>query len=67
MRQLGLFSIIVGEVIAGTELGLGLTYWAVSRWGWPGWTMPVGAMAGLVGAFLQIVQQVRRTEKDKGD
>jgi len=58
-RDLGLFSVIIGEIIGYAGVGAGLGYLAVKKWGFPGWTIALTTMAGLTLAMVQIYRLTR--------
>lgn len=62
-RSLGLFSVIVSELVGFTGVGIGVGYWAWSRWGAPWWVLLLTSMAGLIGAFYRIYLFSMRVEK----
>lgn len=59
-QSLGLFSLIVSELVGFTLGGLALGYGAHSYFGWPVW---LAAITGLVGFSLGLYQVVRLSKK----
>lgn len=54
LRTLGLFGVIVTDLVAYTGAGVGLGYWLWHKWNL-GWAMvPVFSLAGLSLAFYKI-------------
>ena len=56
LKKLGLFAVIVSDLIGYTGAGVGLGYLAWSKWNAPFWVMIVTSMAGLSLAFYRIYQ-----------
>ena len=59
-KNLGLFSIIIGEIIGYTGAGVGIGYAAHHFAGGPVWLMAPGGVIGLALAFWQINRISRR-------
>ena len=64
-KVLGLFSIIVGDILGFTGVGFGLGYLAWKWWAAPRWLMLVGALGGLVLAMWQVYQLSLKLDKDE--
>jgi hypothetical protein len=54
MRKFGLFSVIVFDLLGYTGAGVGIGYWAWTRWGFPWWILLITTFAGLGMAFYQL-------------
>jgi hypothetical protein len=54
LRTIGLFGIIVSELLGITGVGMALGYLAWSKWGFPMWTIGVTTTAGLAFAFYRV-------------
>lgn len=57
VRTVGLFSVIVTDLIGYTGAGIGLGYLAWSKWGAPWWVLLLSSMAGLIVAFYRLYQR----------
>lgn len=60
LRKLGLFAVIVGDLLGYTGAGVGLGYFAWSRWGAPWWVLLLTTSLGLILAFYQLYRVVRK-------
>lgn len=60
VKTLGLFGVIVSELVAFTGAGLFLGYWAWDQHGFPWWILVVSSLCGLVFAFIRIKKVVER-------
>jgi hypothetical protein len=56
LRKLGLFTVIVGDLMGYTGAGIGIGYLAWTKWGAPWWVLLLTSVAGLVLAFYQVYQ-----------
>ncbi len=56
LKKLGLFSVILGELIGFTGAGIGFGYFAWTKWGAPWWVLLISSLAGLAIAFYRIFQ-----------
>jgi hypothetical protein len=52
--KLGLLSAITVDLLGFTGAGVGLGYWAWSRWGAPWWVLLVFSLAGLAMAMYRL-------------
>lgn len=59
-KNLGLFSVIITELLGYTGAGIALGYWAWAKLGAPAWALPLAGLAGLILAFYQIFRLSRR-------
>jgi hypothetical protein len=53
-RKLGLFGVILGDLVGYSGAGIGLGYFAWSRWGAPWWVLLVSGLLGMTWAFYKI-------------
>lgn len=53
-RKLGLFGIILGDLIGFTGAGIALGYLAWTKWGAPGWVVGVTGGVGMAIGFYRI-------------
>jgi F0F1-type ATP synthase assembly protein I len=60
LRSLGLFAVIVADLVGYTAAGMGLGYLACSKLGAPSGLIVVTSLAGLCLAFYQIYQITRK-------
>ncbi len=56
IRALGIFSVLVSDLLAYTGAGIGLGYVAWHYLGWPWWVLLVTSLAGLSLAFYRLYQ-----------
>jgi hypothetical protein len=56
LRKLGLFTIIVSDLVGYTAAGMGLGYFAWTKWGAPWWVLLLSSVGGLSLAFYRIYQ-----------
>lgn len=54
IRNLGLFSLIVSDLLISTLVGVGLGYWAWKKLGAPWWILLLASLAGLSVAFYRL-------------
>jgi F0F1-type ATP synthase assembly protein I len=54
LRNLGLFGVIVSDLVGFTGAGFGLGYFAMKQWNAPWWVLFLTTIAGLGLAMLQI-------------
>jgi hypothetical protein len=52
--KVGLLSAITVDLLGFTGAGVGLGYWAWSRWGAPWWVLLLCSMAGLSAAMYRL-------------
>jgi hypothetical protein len=62
-RALGLFSIILLDLVGYSGGGFFLGYYASRHWGWPVWLAGVTAFLGLAVAFYQIYRIFRKSQR----
>lgn len=60
LRSLGLFAVIVSDLVGCTGAGILLGYLAWSKWGAPWWVLLLSSMAGLVLAFYRLYLASKR-------
>jgi hypothetical protein len=53
-RKLGLFGVIVADLVGCTGAGFALGYWGNLHWGFPGWIVPVCTLVGLCLAMVHL-------------
>ncbi len=63
LRQIGLLTVIVSELIGFTGAGVGLGYLAWSKWNAPWWVLVITSMAGLFLAFYRVYLLSKREFK----
>lgn len=63
LRNLGLFSVIISDLIGYTGAGIAIGYFAWSRWGFPWWVLLVTSLAGLTMAFYRLYKFSQRDWK----
>lgn len=56
IRNIGLLSVIVTDLLGYTGAGLGLGYLAWKKWGVPWWIVPLTTMLGLSLAMYRLYQ-----------
>jgi hypothetical protein len=54
LRRLGLFAIIIGDLVGCTGGGIALGYLAMTKWHAPWWVLLLSTSAGLSVAFYQL-------------
>ncbi|MFZ9596234.1 MAG: AtpZ/AtpI family protein [Bdellovibrionia bacterium] len=59
-QQLGLFAVILGDLIGFTGLGGALGYWLKAELHASDWVMVLGFILGLVGAFYRIYRVMKK-------
>ena len=59
MVDLGMFAVIIGDVIGYTGAGVFLGWLAWKKLGWPWWTLLVTSLGGLALAFYRIYRMSR--------
>ena len=57
---MGLFAIIVSEMVGMPAAGAGLGYLAWKKLSGPWWLLLVGALLGLTGAMMRLYQMSKR-------
>lgn len=62
-RTLGLFSVIVADLVGYTGAGVGLGYLVTTKWGFPWWTMLVTSITGLVLGMYRVYQLSKKAFK----
>ena len=60
VRDLGLFMVVVSEVMTSTGLGLALGYYLWKKSGFPAWTGVVSSLAGLALAMFRVYRFTQR-------
>jgi hypothetical protein len=60
VKGLGLFSVIVGDLLGFTGAGVGIGYWAWKKWGAPWWVLLLTTTAGLALAMWQMYRVSQR-------
>ena len=60
VRDLGLFMIIVTEVMAATGIGLGAGYYLWKKSGFPSWTAALCSLLGLALAMFRVYRFTQR-------
>jgi hypothetical protein len=60
VKGLGLFSVIVGDLLGFTGAGVGIGYWAWKKWGAPWWVLLLTTTAGLGLAMWQMYRVSQR-------
>ena len=56
LRKLGIFAVIVTDLVAYSGIGIALGYFATKKWGAPWWVILVTSGAGMALAFYKIYQ-----------
>ncbi len=59
-RQIGLFVVIIGDLVGFTGLGVFLGYVAWKKWGAPGWVLLITTTTGLVLACFRMYRIARK-------
>jgi F0F1-type ATP synthase assembly protein I len=54
LKKLGLFTIIVSDLMGYTGAGIGIGYLAWTKWGAPWWVLLMTSLAGLGLAFYRL-------------
>ncbi len=54
LKKLGLFAVIIGDLVGCTGAGVGLGYLAMTKWNAPWWVLLLSTSAGLSVAFYQL-------------
>jgi hypothetical protein len=60
LKKLGLFTVIIGDLMGYTGAGIGIGYFAWTKWGAPWWVLPLTSIAGLSLAFYRVYQIAQR-------
>jgi F0F1-type ATP synthase assembly protein I len=60
LRQIGLLTVIVSDLIGYTGVGIGIGYLAWSKWNAPWWVLVATSIAGLCLAFYRVYQLTKR-------
>lgn len=60
MRSLGYFSLIVGDLVGFTGAGIGIGYYAWTRWNAPWWVLLLTSLAGLSLAMYRLYKMTQR-------
>lgn len=60
VKNLGLFSVIVADLLGYTGAGIGLGYLAMSKLGWPWWVLLITTSAGLTLAMYRLYQMSKK-------
>ena len=61
VRQLGLFSVIVGDLVGYTGAGVALGYLAQTKLHFSWWVMPITSLVGLCLSMYRIYLRTRGT------
>lgn len=62
IRNLGLFSLIVSDIIGYTGAGIGIGYLLWAKLGAPWWVLVLTSTAGLVGAMYRLYLFTKKNE-----
>lgn len=62
VKGLGLLTVIVGDLIGFTGLGVGIGYWAWKKWSAPWWVLLLTTLSGLT---LAMWRMYRMSQKDE--
>jgi F0F1-type ATP synthase assembly protein I len=54
VKSLGIFAVILGDLIGCTGAGVGIGYWAWKKWSAPWWVLLLTTMAGLTLAMWRL-------------
>jgi tetrahydromethanopterin S-methyltransferase subunit D len=54
LKKLGLFAVIIGDLVGFTGAGVALGYFAMTKWEAPWWVLLLSTSAGLCLAFYQL-------------
>ena len=63
-RALGLFSVIVADLVGYTGAGVGLGYLVYKKWNAPWWVLLIFSVAGLIVAMYQLYLVSKREWAD---
>ena len=66
VKNLGLFSAIVGDMIGCTGAGVGLGYFAMKKWNAPWWVLFITTTAGLVLAMVRLYRISQLSDGQNG-
>ena len=64
LKQIGLFSIIVADLLGYSGAGVAIGYLAWKKWGSPWWVLPLTGMIGLALAFYQLYRVSKKEWSD---
>jgi hypothetical protein len=60
IRQVGLLSVILWDLLGITGIGIGLGYLAWAKWGAPWWVLLLSSLGGMTLGFYRIYQISKR-------
>jgi F0F1-type ATP synthase assembly protein I len=60
LRKLGLFAVILSELIGYTGAGIGIGYYLWAKWHAPWWVLLLSCLLGLTLAFYQLYQLTKK-------
>ncbi|MCM2322113.1 MAG: AtpZ/AtpI family protein [Oligoflexia bacterium] len=63
VRNLGLFSLIISDVLVSTGVGIGIGYLIWKKWGGPWWVLLLTSIAGLAVAMVRLYRYSERDWK----
>jgi F0F1-type ATP synthase assembly protein I len=64
-KNLGLFAVIISDLVGFTGLGVGVGYWAHSHWGAPIWVTLVSSVLGLCLAMYRVYLDAQKLNEDE--
>lgn len=65
MKGLGLFSVVVTDLLGYAGAGVALGYFAWKKWDAPWWVLVLFSMAGLVLSMMRVFQLSKKMDDDQ--
>ena len=60
LKKLGLFAVIISDLVGYTGAGIAFGYFAWTKWGAPWWVLLLSSLLGLGTAFYKLYQLSQR-------
>jgi RsiW-degrading membrane proteinase PrsW (M82 family) len=60
LRSLGYLSIILGDIVGFTGVGVGIGYYTWKKWNAPWWVLLLTSMGGLTLSFYRLYKMTQR-------
>ena len=63
-RNLGMFSVIISDLVGYTGIGVGIGYLAWKKWNAPWWVLLLSSLTGLALAMVRVYQVSQKASQD---
>ena len=64
VRNLGMFSVIISDLVGYTGIGVGIGYLAWKKWNAPWWVLLLSSLTGLALAMVRVYQVSQKASQD---